>query len=198
MRKTLLIILILSLFACSNDAITDETVNTPTVTDEPIKEIKMAQGEIACIASGYIDVYTGEKMYASMEFIFDENDNIEDFQRGDLVKIEYYDEEKEDKTGKKSTFRYIENIEKTDIDYMYKNEYRIEDLVPFEIKEITYSICNGYDYDKVIESFTVEGEEVKMLLDGLNEIPLYSDANLVSCTGGINFKILIIYNRVVK
>lgn len=112
MRKTLLIILILSLFACSNDAITDETVNTPTVTDEPIKEIKMAQGEIACIASGYIDVYTGEKMYASMEFIFDENDNIEDFQRGDLVKIEYYDEEKEDKTGKKSTFRYIENIEK--------------------------------------------------------------------------------------
>ena len=54
MRKTLLIILILSLFACSNDAITDETVNTPTVTDEPIKEIKMAQGEIACIASGYM------------------------------------------------------------------------------------------------------------------------------------------------
>lgn len=192
MRKTLLIILILSLFACSNDAITDETVNTPTVTDEPIKEIKMAQGEIACIASGYIDVYTGEKMYASMGFIFDENDDIEDFQRGDLVKIEYYDEEKEDKTGKKSTFRYIENIEKTDIDYMYKNEYRIEDLVPFEIKEITYSICNGYDYDKVIESFTVEGEEVKMLLDGLNEIPLYSDANLVSCTGGINFKIKFI------
>ena len=50
MRKKLLIILILSLFACSNDAITDETVNTPTVTDEPIKEVKMAQGEIACIA----------------------------------------------------------------------------------------------------------------------------------------------------
>ena len=81
----------MSLFACSNDAITDETVNTPTVTDEPIKEIKMAQGEIACIASGYIDVYTGEKMYASMGFIFDENDDIEDFQRGDLVRIEYYD-----------------------------------------------------------------------------------------------------------
>ena len=84
----------LSLFACANDAITDETVNTPTVTDEPIKEIKMAQGEIACIASGYIDVYTGEKMYASMGFIFDENsttiktNDYVDLKEGDLIEFQ--------------------------------------------------------------------------------------------------------------
>lgn len=104
------------------------------------KEIETVECEMVGISGDMIYLKIKGQTYGSIDFIFDKSDDVSNFENGDLVEIKYYDEQREDFTGKKFIVNHLEDINKTEIDNMYKDGYKIGDLISFEVKMIKYSI----------------------------------------------------------
>ncbi len=104
---------------------------------------------------------------------------IEGYKIGDIVKIKFYAEEKEDLTGKKYNIYHLVSIEPAS--GFYEDEITLNDLIDFDVNEILVQ----YDNNDYLISIYDDG--AKELLSKWSDIKIYKDFIPVAGAGCIPF-----------
>ena len=137
-------------------------------------------GEIVVLQDNIIYVNSPEKV-GSYDFELEDVSLIDGYKLGDIVKIKFYEEEKEDLTGKKYKLYHLKSIEPSS--GFYENELSLNDIVDFEIEEIEINYGDeNYAY--------LDADANKLFLE-LSSVKFYKDfIHDVAC-GGQSFDIEI-------
>ena len=115
----------------------------------------------------------------SYDFELDDKSLIEGYKIGDIVKIKFYAEEKEDLTGKKYNIYHLVSIEPSS--GFYEDEITLNDLIDFDVNEILVQ----YDNNDYLISIYDDG--AKELLSKWSDIKIYKDFIPVAGAGCIPF-----------
>lgn len=162
--KTFLILIVLCLLCgCQN------TNSVPTI--EKV-------GEVVVLQDNLLYVSPSDKL-GSYDFELDDKSLIERYKIGDIVKIKFYAEEKEDLTGKKCNVYHLVSIEPSS--GFYEDEITLNDLIDFDVNEILVQ----YDNNDYLISIYDDGE--KELLSKWSDIKIYKDFIPVAGAGCIPF-----------
>lgn len=162
--KTFLILIVLCLLCgCQN------TNSVPTI--EKV-------GEVVVLQDNLLYVSPSDKL-GSYDFELDDKSLIEGYKIGDIVKIKFYAEEKEDLTGKKCNVYHLVSIEPSS--GFYEDEITLNDLIDFDVNEILVQ----YDNNDYFISIYDDGE--KELLSKWSDIKIYKDFIPVAGAGCIPF-----------
>lgn len=162
--KTFLILIVLCLLCgCQN------TNSVPTI--EKV-------GEVVVLQDNLLYVSTSDKL-GSYDFELDDKSLIEGYKIGDIVKIKFYAEEKEDLTGKKYNIYHLVSIEPSS--GFYEDEITLNDLIDFDVNEILVQ----YDNNDYLISIYDDG--TKELLSKWSDIKIYKDFIPVAGAGCIPF-----------
>ena len=162
--KTFLILIVLCLLCgCQN------TNSVPTI--EKV-------GEVVVLQDNLLYVSPSDKL-GSYDFELDDKSLIEGYKIGDIVKIKFYAEEKEDLTGKKYNVYNLVSIEPSS--GFYEDEITLNDLIDFDVNEILVQ----YDNNDYLISISDDGE--KELLSKWSDIKIYKDFIPVAGAGCIPF-----------
>lgn len=162
--KTFLILIVLCLLGgCQN------TNSVPTI--EKV-------GEVVVLQDNLLYVSPSDKL-GSYDFELDDKSLIEGYKIGDIVKIKFYAEEKEDLTGKKYNVYHLVSIEPSS--GFYEDEITLNDLIDFDVNEILVQ----YDNNDYLISIYDDGE--KELLSKWSDIKIYKDFIPVAGAGCIPF-----------
>ena len=123
--KTFLVLIVLCLLCgCQN------TNKVPTI--EKV-------GEVVVLQDNLLYVNPSDKL-GSYDFELDDVSLIDGYKLGDIVKIKFYAEEKEDKTGKKYNIYHLVSIEPAS--GFYEDGITLNDLIDFDVKEINVHYDN--------------------------------------------------------
>lgn len=162
--KTFLILIVLCLlYGCQN------TNSVPTI--EKV-------GEVVVLQDNLLYVSPSDKL-GSYDFELDDKSLIEGYKIGDIVKIKFYAEEKEDLTGKKYNVYHLVSIEPSS--GFYEDEITLNDLIDFDVNEILVQ----YDNNDYLISISDDG--AKELLSKWSDIKIYKDFIPVAGAGCIPF-----------
>lgn len=162
--KTFLILIVLCLLCgCQN------TNSVPTI--EKV-------GEVVVLQDNLLYVSPSDKL-GSYDFELDDKSLIEGYKIGDIVKIKFYAEEKEDLTDKKYNVYHLVSIEPSS--GFYEDEITLNDLIDFDVNEILVQ----YDNNDYLISIYDDGE--KELLSKWSDIKIYKDFIPVAGAGCIPF-----------
>lgn len=162
--KTFLILIVLCLLCgCQN------TNSVPTI--EKV-------GEVVVLQDNLLYVSPSDKL-GSYDFELDDKSLIERYKIGDIVKIKFYAEEKEDLTGKKCNVYHLVSIEPSS--GFYEDEITLNDLIDFDVNEILVQ----YDNNDYLISIYDDG--AKELLSKWSDIKIYKDFIPVAGAGCIPF-----------
>lgn len=162
--KTFLILIVLCLLCgCQN------TNSVPT-----IEEV----GEVVVLQDNLLYVSPSDKL-GSYDFELDDKSLIEGYKIGDIVKIKFYAEGKEDLTGKKYNVYHLVSIEPSS--GFYEDEITLNDLIDFDVNEILVQ----YDNNDYLISIYDDG--AKELLSKWSDIKIYKDFIPVAGAGCIPF-----------
>ena len=162
--KTFLILIVLCLLCgCQN------TNNIPTI--EKV-------GEVVVLQDNLLYVSPSDKL-GSYDFELDDKSLIEGYKIGDIVKIKFYAEEKEDLTGKKYNIYHLVSIEPAS--GFYEDEITLNDLIDFDVNEILVQYDNN---DYLISIYDYGAKE---LLSKWFDIKIYKDFIPVAGAGWIPF-----------
>lgn len=166
--KTFLILIVLCLLCgCQN------TNSVPTI--EKV-------GEVVVLQDNLLYVSPSDKL-GSYDFELDDKSLIEGYKIGDIVKIKFYAEEKEDLTGKKYNVYHLVSIEPSS--GFYEDEITLNDLIDFDVNEILVQ----YDNNDYLISIYDDG--AKELLSKWSDIKIYKDFVPVAGAGWTPFIIEI-------
>ena len=162
--KTFLVLIVLCLLCgCQN------TNSVPTI--EKV-------GEVVVLQDNLLYVSPSDKL-GSYDFELDDKSLIEGYKIGDIVKIKFYAEEKEDLTGKKYNIYHLVSIEPAS--GFYEDEITLNDLIDFDVNEILVQ----YDNNDYLISIYDDG--AKELLSKWSDIKIYKDFIPVAGAGWIPF-----------
>jgi len=162
--KTFLILIVLCLLCgCQN------TNSVPTI--EKV-------GEVVVLQDNLLYVSPSDKL-GSYDFELDDVSLVEGYKIGDIVKIKFYAEEKEDLTGKKYNIYHLVSIEPAS--GFYEDEITLNDLIDFDVNEILVQ----YDNNDYLISIYDDG--AKELLSKWSDIKIYKDFIPVAGAGCIPF-----------
>lgn len=135
-------------------------------------------GEVVVLQDNLLYVSPSDKL-GSYDFELDDVSLIEGYKIGDIVKIKFYAEEKEDKTGKKYNIYHLVSIEPAS--GFYEDEITLNDLIDFDVNEILVQ----YDNNDYLISIYDDG--AKELLSKWSNIKIYKDFIPVAGAGCIPF-----------
>ena len=162
--KTFLVLIVLCLLCgCQN------TNSVPTI--EKV-------GEVVVLQDNLLYVSPSDKL-GSYDFELDDVSLVEGYKIGDIVKIKFYAEEKEDLTGKKYNIYHLVSIEPAS--GFYEDEITLNDLIDFDVNEILVQ----YDNNDYLISIYDDG--AKELLSKWSDIKIYKDFIPVAGAGCIPF-----------
>ncbi len=162
--KTFLVLIVLCLLCgCQN------TNSVPTI--EKV-------GEVVVLQDNLLYVSPSDKL-GSYDFELDDKSLIEGYKIGDIVKIKFYAEEKEDLTGKKYNIYHLVSIEPSS--GFYEDEITLNDLIDFDVNEILVQ-CDNNDY-----LISIYDDGTKELLSKWSDIKIYKDFIPVAGAGCIPF-----------
>lgn len=162
--KTFLVLIVLCLLCgCQN------TNSVPTI--EKV-------GEVVVLQDNLLYVGPSDKL-GSYDFELDDKSLIEGYKIGDIVKIKFYAEEKEDLTGKKYNIYHLVSIEPSS--GFYEDEITLNDLIDFDVNEILVQ----YDNNDYLISIYDDG--AKELFSKWFDIKIYKDFIPVAGAGCIPF-----------
>ena len=135
-------------------------------------------GEVVVLQDNLLYVSPSDKL-GSYDFELDDKSLIEGYKIGDIVKIKFYAEEKEDLTGKKYNIYHLVSIEPAS--GFYEDEITLNDLIDFDVNEILVQ----YDNNDYLISIYDDG--AKELLSKWSDIKIYKDFIPVAGAGCIPF-----------
>ena len=162
--KTFLILIVLCLLCgCQN-----------TNSVQTIEKV----GEVVVLQDNLLYVSPSDKL-GSYDFELDDKSLIEGYKIGDIVKIKFYAEEKEDLTGKKYNIYHLVSIEPSS--GFYEDEITLNDLIDFDVNEILVQ-CDNNDY-----LISIYDDGTKELLSKWSDIKIYKDFIPVAGAGCIPF-----------
>ena len=172
--KTFLVLIVLCLLCgCQN------TNSVPTI--EKV-------GEVVVLQDNLLYVSPSDKL-GSYDFELDDVSLVEGYKIGDIVKIKFYAEEKEDLTGKKYNIYHLVSIEPAS--GFYEDEITLNDLIDFDVNEILVQ----YDNNDYLISIYDDG--AKELLSKWSDIKIYKDLSLllVQAVFHLILKLKVIINQ---
>ena len=150
--KTFLVLIVLCLLCgCQN------TNKVPTI--EKV-------GEVVVLQDNLLYVSPSDKL-GSYDFELDDVSLIDGYKLGDIVKIKFYAEEKEDKTGKKYNIYHLVSIEPAS--GFYEDGITLNDLIDFDVNEIIVQ----YDNNEYLIDIYDDG--ARELLSKWSDIKIYKD-----------------------
>lgn len=162
--KTFLVLIVLCLLCgCQN------TNSVPTI--EKV-------GEVVVLQDNLLYVSPSDKL-GSYDFELDDVSLIDGYKLGDIVKIKFYAEEKEDKTGKKYNIYHLVSIEPAS--GFYEDGITLNDLIDFDVNEILVQ----YDNNEYLIDIYDDG--ANELLSKWSDIKIYKDYIPVAGAGWIPF-----------
>ena len=162
--KTFLVLIVLCLLCgCQN------TNKVPTI--EKV-------GEVVVLQDNLLYVSPSDKL-GSYDFELDDVSLIDGYKLGDIVKIKFYAEEKEDKTGKKYNIYHLVSIEPSS--GFYEDGITLNDLIDFDVNEILVQYDNN---EYLIDTYD---DGTKELLSKWSDIKIYKDYIPVAGAGWIPF-----------
>ena len=135
-------------------------------------------GEVVVLQDNLLYVSPSDKL-GSYDFELDDVSLIDGYKLGDIVKIKFYAEEKEDLTGKKYNIYHLVSIEPSS--GFYEDEITLNDLIDFDVNEILVQ----YDNNDYLISIYDDG--TKELLSKWSDIKIYKDFIPVAGAGFIPF-----------
>lgn len=166
--KTFLVLIVLCLLCgCQN------TNSVPTI--EKV-------GEVVVLQDNLLYVSPSDKL-GSYDFELDDVSLIDGYKLGDIVKIKFYAEEKEDKTGKKYNIYHLVSIEPSS--GFYEDEITLNDLIDFDVNEIIVQYDNNEHFIDIYD------DGAKELLSKWSDIKIYKDFIPVAGAGWVPFTIEI-------
>lgn len=135
-------------------------------------------GEVVILQDNLLYVSPSDKL-GSYDFELDDVSLIDGYKLGDIVKIKFYKEEKEDKTGKKYNLYHLVSIEPAS--GFYEDGITLKDLIDFDVNEILVQ----YDNNEYLINIYDDG--AKELLSKWSDIKIYKDYIPVAGAGWIPF-----------
>lgn len=135
-------------------------------------------GEVVFLHDNILYVSPSDKL-GSYDFELDDVSLIDGYKLGDIVKIKFYKEEKEDKTGKKYDIYHLVSIEPSS--GFYEDGITLNDLIDFNVNEILVQ----YDNNEYLIDIYDDG--AKELLSKWSDIKIYKDYIPVAGAGWIPF-----------
>ena len=135
-------------------------------------------GEVVVLQDNLLYVSPSDKL-GSYDFELDDVSLIDGYKLGDIVKIKFYAEEKEDKTGKKYNIYHLVSIEPAS--GFYEDGITLNDLIDFDVNEILVQ----YDNNEYL--INIYDDDAKELLSKWSDIKIYKDYIPVAGAGWIPF-----------
>lgn len=135
-------------------------------------------GEVVVLQDNLLYVSPSDKL-GSYDFELDDVSLIDGYKLGDIVKIKFYAEEKEDKTGKKYNIYHLVSIEPAS--GFYEDGITLKDLIDFDVNEIIVQ----YDNNEYLIDIYDDG--ARELLSKWSDIKIYKDYIPVAGAGWIPF-----------
>ena len=135
-------------------------------------------GEVVILQDNLLYVSPSDKL-GSYDFELDDVSLIDGYKLGDIVKIKFYAEEKEDKTGKKYNIYHLVSIEPAS--GFYEDGITLNDLIDFDVNEIIVQ----YDNNEYLIDIYDDG--ARELLSKWSDIKIYKDYIPVAGAGWIPF-----------